>query len=152
MKNEKKVSIRLAGEHDIPLIYNMEQEIFPDAWSEAQLRSHWIHGGLILIAEGDDATLRGYAVLKGVLDEWELYRIAIVEKYRRLSIGKMLLRYFLENYTADSPSLTLFLEVRRSNPARLFYSAFGFLELGERKNYYSDGEDCILYSLQRTNS
>ncbi|ERP32181.1 hypothetical protein [Chitinivibrio alkaliphilus] len=45
----------------------------------------------------------------------------------------------------QAPRDALFLEVRRSNAARSFYETVGFRRVGERKNYYSDGEDCILY-------
>jgi ribosomal-protein-alanine N-acetyltransferase len=42
---------------------------------------------------------------------------------------------------ADSSRSKLYLEVRRGNDAYFFYQRRGFIEIGQRKNYYrgSDG-------------
>lgn len=152
MKKRKKVSIRLGCSDDIILIYNMERAAFFDAWSESQLRSHLSTKGTLLIAETEVGEVVGYALLKGVIDEWELYRIAVAEKYRYRGIGNQLLRFFLEKNVRLTGTIRLFLEVRRSNSARLFYQKLGFVESGKRKKYYSDGEDCILYTLEYTDS
>lgn len=147
MKKMEKVSIRVAVRRHISLIYKLENEVFSDGWSKAQITSHVANGGVALVAEDENGVLLGYLLLNGVLDEWEIYRIAVDKKYRKHGIGSALLGFFLENFHADEAPLRLFLEVRRSNPARLFYERHGFIEVGQRKKYYSDGEDCILYSL-----
>ena len=43
---------------------------------------------------------------------------------------------------------SVFLEVSATNlPARNLYEKMGFVSRGERKNYYTKGDDAVLYTL-----
>lgn len=148
MKKIKKVSYRFAQDVDISLIYNMEKQMFADAWSESQLMGHLQSGGRIVLAEDQEYHMLGYLVMHGVLDEWEIYRIAVAPESRRLGIGGNLIQWFIKTSSFSYSTIRLFLEVRKSNDARLFYERLGFLVVGSRKNYYKDGEDCMLYAAE----
>ena len=98
----------------------------------------------ILLAEGADGTLLGYAVLYTVLDEGNLDNIAVAPEFRRQGVADTLLSTltgFARGHLAR-----LFLEVRASNaPALTLYRKYGFAEVGRRKNYYDNPrEDAIL--------
>lgn len=88
----------------------------------------------------------GYAiaVFNTVLDEAELLLIATHPDYTKQGYARSLLTTsFISLEVAN-----IFLEVRKSNhPARKLYEALGFKEYGQRKHYYQDGEDAILYAL-----
>ncbi len=152
MKKNEKNFYRQATSLDIPLIWNLEEQIFADSWNLQQLEDHLNNMGEIYIVENSSKQILAYLLLKGVVDEWEIYRIAVHPSYRRMGIGKDLLCYFLNNHEFTYSSISIFLEVRQSNSARFFYEELGFKVLGERKKYYSDGEDCILYRLEYTKS
>ncbi len=66
-------------------------------------------------------------------------------------LKKKLASFLLENLLHDTRHLnikSIFLEVRKSNlPAKALYNKFHFIEDGERKNFYSDGESAIMLHL-----
>ena len=70
--------------------------------------------------------------------EGEIYRIATKNEYRKRGIAYRLLDFALK--TARGAGLeSVFLEVRESNvAARNLYRAYGFSEIGVRKNYYKE--------------
>ena len=80
-------------------------------------------------------------------DEAQLIDIAIQESYRHKGYGHFLLQAMLTQ--AKNLRLTnAYLEVRRSNgPAIALYKKCGFLEIGQRRDYYQDPlEDALLFS------
>ncbi|MCL4460378.1 MAG: ribosomal protein S18-alanine N-acetyltransferase [Nitrospirae bacterium] len=89
--------------------------------------------------------------LVGFLGAWfvdgeaEIHHIFLDPSWRRKGLGKAFLRRFME-YAAKRRVVSLYLEVRRSSHiARSLYRRLGFVETGERKNYYSCPlEDAIL--------
>ena len=101
----------------------------------------------ILLAEGKDGALLGYAVLSTVLDEGSLDNIAVAPEARRNGIADALLSaltaFGREHLTC------LMLEVRASNaPAIALYEKHGFAAVGRRKNYYdAPREDAVLMTL-----
>jgi len=81
------------------------------------------------------------------IGEAELLRIAVVESHRRSGVAKHLMGACLADLVA-SGCTTLRLEVRASNvPAQKLYESLGWLRMGARKAYYSDGEDALVYAL-----
>ena len=133
----------------LPRVAALEKTCFPaDPWSEALFRDalespHTI----ILLAEGEDGAVLGYAVLSAVLDEGNLDNIAVAPHCRRQGIADALLSA-LAGFGRTSMSF-LFLEVRASNlPAIALYEKHGFVPVGRRKNYYeSPREDALLMTL-----
>lgn len=148
MKNVKKIVSKIADKNDISLIYKVECDVFPDSWSESQLLGHIENNGLIYCAFDESGLLLGYCILKSVLDEWEIYRLAVSTSCRRSGVATYLLDEFINKHPFKYDVITIFLEVRKSNPARLFYESYGFTSYGERSGYYRDGEDCVLYKFQ----
>ena len=78
-----------------------------------------------------------------VLGEVSVNNIAVLDAHRRKGIAKALLQQMLLDLS-QAQSVTL--EVRKSNsPAIALYKAFGFEQVGERKNFYSQPtENAIL--------
>ena len=128
----------------------LEKVCFPaDPWSEelfqAALESPHTS---ILLAEGTDGAVLGYAVLSAVLDEGNLDNLAVAPNCRRQGVADAL----LSTLTASGQTSlsTLMLEVRASNaPAIALYEKHGFVPVGRRKNYYrAPNEDAILMTLE----
>jgi ribosomal-protein-alanine N-acetyltransferase len=88
-----------------------------------------------------DAHVAGFLVSRIVFagdenipSEQEILNLAVDPQYRRKGIASALLHSTLRN-----PATRFFLEVRESNAAaRHLYERFGFREVGQRPEYYSD--------------
>lgn len=128
----------------------LEKECFPaDPWSpETFLTALDSPNTAILLAQGEDGAVMGYAVLTAVLDEGNLDNIAVASAYRRRGVADALLST-LTGFGRENLSV-LMLEVRASNaPAIALYEKHGFIPVGRRKNYYSTPkEDAILMTLE----
>lgn len=127
----------------------LEKICFPaDPWSEALFRAALDDPrAAILLAEGKNSEILGYAVLFTVLDEGNLDNIAVAPAHRRHGVADALLGAVVRFGREHLSTLTL--EVRASNaPAITLYEKHGFAAVGRRKNYYTDPkEDAVLMTL-----
>ena len=137
-------------EERLPAVAALEALCFPaDPWSEALFREALENPSVaILLAQGEDGELLGYAVLSVVLDEGSLDNIAVAPGYRRQGVADALLAA-LTGFGREHLSVLL-LEVRASNaPAIALYEKHGFAAVGRRKSYYdAPREDAILMTLE----
>lgn len=144
-----KVQIIPMTTEDLPAVAALEKTCFPaDPWSEALFRDALDNPAVvILLAEGEDGAVLGYAVLSVVLDEGNLDNIAVAPEYRRRGVADALLGA-LTGFGREHLSV-LMLEVRASNaPAIALYEKHGFTAVGRRKNYYdAPREDAVLMNL-----
>ena len=141
--------VPMAEEH-LPLIAALEKLCFPaDPWSEDTFRAALENPNVaVLLAEGTDGAMLGYAVLSVVLDEGNLDNIAVAPDFRRQGVANALLGT-ITGFGRGRLS-ALMLEVRASNaPAIALYEKHGFISVGRRKNYYNaPNEDAILMTLE----
>ena len=129
----------------VPQVAALERACFSRPWSEAMLENElWNDSAVVIVVEGEDGTVLGYAGLQTVLDEGYINNVAVAEAYRRQGVADELIAAFVRFGQAKLAFLTL--EVRASNaPAIALYAKHGFAEAGRRKNYYDDPkEDAIL--------
>ncbi len=76
----------------------------------------------------------------------ELLYVYVRPQNRGQGLGSQLIGALIDDLYQNTQAETLFLEVRRSNiGAQKLYNAHGFEQVGERKKYYSDGEDALVY-------
>ena len=133
----------------LPQVAALEKVCFPaDPWSEELFRAALENPHTnLLMAEGEDGAVLGYAVLSAVLDEGSLDNIAVAPHCRRQGVADALLSA-LTDFGRGRLSV-LMLEVRVSNfPAIALYEKHGFVPVGRRKNYYeSPREDALLMTL-----
>lgn len=134
----------------LPAVAALEKACFPaDPWSEGLFRDALDNPNTaILLAEGGDGAVLGYAVLSTVLDEGNLDNIAVARPARRNGVADALLSA-LAGFGRERLAC-LMLEVRASNaPAIALYEKHGFAAAGRRKNYYdAPREDAILMTLE----
>ena len=130
------ITIRAMTAEDIPRITALEQELFPDPWSErafseALAEDDW--GSLVALDNGE---IIGYACYLIIDVESHLTNIAVVESYRRKSVAKQLLGHILQ-IVKEAECEYLLLEVRPTNTGAIaFYREHGFHQLYRRPNYY----------------
>lgn len=128
---------------------DLERDAFgDDPWPESFLADELdVDGAFQLLAESATGSPEGYAAFRHIFDEAELLRLAVRPIHRRRGLGRKLLEAGLDELSRRHIT-RCFLEVRRHNtPARRLYEALGFLPVGERPGYYSDGSDAVVYRL-----
>ena len=138
----------MTAEH-IPQIAALEKTCFSHPWSEELLRQAlWNEAAAIVVAEGEDGTVLGYAGVSTVLDEGYIDNVAVDPRFRRQGVADELVAALARFGRAKLAFLTL--EVRASNaPAIALYAKHGFQQAGRRKHYYDDPkEDAIIMTLE----
>jgi [ribosomal protein S18]-alanine N-acetyltransferase len=144
------MKIRMAGTSDLRAIVAI-QEKSPEA-------SQWLardyarllddSGGLIMVAEMptlDPPRVVGFAAFHRIIDEVELFNMAVDPEFRRLGAGREILREARDRLTVAGAK-RVYLEVRQSNkPAQNLYFSLGFAIHSLRKDYYREPpEDALV--------
>ncbi len=129
------MKIERMTEAHLDAVAELERECFAHPWSRESLKETLRSGdSLFYIAELDGRVI-GYIGMSFVLDEGYIYNVAVEKSSRKKGAGSALIQT-LVNYGKKNGFAFLTLEVRESNTAaRSLYSSFGFIKVGERKNY-----------------
>lgn len=141
------MTLRNATVADVTALSTLETACFPDdAWSRESLLSHLTAPLCAACLMEDGGEIVGYASGRLLPPEAEVYRVAVLPRFRRRGIGLALLSA-LELHFAEVGCDRFFLEVRASNDAaRHLYASLGYEEVGMRRRYYrAPVEDAILY-------
>lgn len=115
----------------------IENDCFSHPWSRRSLESELQNETSRFLVAVEDGKVIGYIGMSAVIDEGYLFNVAVDRQYRKKGVGSALVRE-LVTFCQKRNYAFLTLEVRESNaPAISLYSRFGFVRVGERKNYYS---------------
>jgi len=107
-------------------------------WSRTQFEAELGKG---LFVSG---SLTGFATLRVVADEAQLYMIGVAKDQRRAGLGRSLMEECFRRARA-SGCKTMTLEVSSQNSAAVaLYESLGFFVVGRRPKYYNDGADALL--------
>ena len=138
-------TIRKMRSGDLPRVMEIELATFTMPWSEATFRGLLRRTDSDLFVAERGSTVIGYAVFWSVTDQGELGNVAVSPQYRGKGIGTKLVEAVLER-ALEKGVREVFLEVRKSNlGAQNLYKAFGFFEVGKRRNYYLEPlEDALV--------
>lgn len=135
------MEIRRSRPDDATAIAEMEANIFGDPWSKKDIFSYICSDTGMCFTALDGEEPIAYVIGRKIPPEGEIYRIAVREDKRQRGIGYRLLSYALKTELGSGVE-TVFLEVRSKNDAaRALYRAYGFKEMGIRKNYYQNPSD-----------
>ncbi len=136
------IVVRAAASADIDAIAAIESDSFPvSPWPRATFVDELARPHARMLVAADGPALVGFACTWHVVDEAHLLRIAVVPAGRRAGIGRVLLSRVIADARAAG-CVQIDLEVARGNAAALaFYRAAGFVEIGERKQYYRGSAD-----------
>lgn len=92
----------------------------------------------------------GFLECSIVLDEAELFEIAIKKEFQGQKLSIELMNYFID-FCKEKNVSTIFLEVNTINSKAIsLYEKFGFVRYGLRKKYYGDN-DAVLMKLSSEN-
>lgn len=138
--------IRKAEEKDLPVLVELEKDLFPDdPWplKEFLYEMHENPYAAIYVYE-EDGEIIGY------LDHWILFEqaqiadVGVRKDRQHGGIGQKLMAYCV-NQSILNHCENLSLEVRVSNAhAIALYENSGFINAAKRKHYYENGEDAYL--------
>lgn len=132
---------REMAEKDVQAIAILEAETFSDAWTSQGIYETFCQKQAFVTVAEVDGQIAGYCIIYHVMDEGEIARIAVGNKFRRRGIGRGLLDYACKS-CKERQVERLLLDVRESNMgARTFYKAYGFAEDGIRKNFYEQPKE-----------
>ena len=136
------MTIREMEEKDFAAVLEIQNATHFENWDEKALRNLWMKTyTFAFVAEAPDAQgewkVAGYALFALAADEAELLAISTAPEFLRKGIASL----------ADAGARNFYLEVREKNRAAIaFYQSLGFDKCGERREYYSDGENAVLMS------
>jgi ribosomal-protein-alanine N-acetyltransferase len=137
---------------DVDAVLEIEQAVQAYAWTRGNFIDA-LGSGYLCRVDQQGGEIRGYAVLRPVLDEAELLNIGVAAGQQRKGLGRALLGDML-GLARDRNMRRVFLEVRLSNTAALaLYRGTGFGEIGVRRDYYqnsSGSEDAITMAYDLT--
>ena len=88
-----------------------------------------------------DGQIVGFVALRGAAGQWELLNLAVAPDQQRQGIATALLRQAL----CALGTVQVTLEVSTANSAaQALYRKMGFVVLGVRKQFYTDGSDALI--------
>lgn len=132
--------VKLTEQH-LDGVLEIENECFSRPWSRESLVNELNNPTSVFFAAVENGVVIGYIGMSTVLDEGYIFNVAVTEGYRRKGVGSALISELVTYCKRNSFSFVT-LEVRQSNHnAIALYSGFGFIKVGERKNYYRDPEE-----------
>ena len=115
---------------------------YREAWTRRQVEDSLALPSTYMLLIGDDGTppaegveAAGFVLARQAVDEIELLLIAVRPNLRGKGLGRALLRQFFES-ARTREAVKVFLEMRANNPAEKLYRAEGFVQIGQRKDYY----------------
>jgi len=142
LEQHPDIDFRYAMNSDLTEVKAIEQLTSPYPWSD-KLLDESINKLLVITQKQE---IIGFAVVALVAQQAELHLIAIHPKVQSQGYGQLILTLIIESMPASIESF--FLEVRVSNCRAIrLYQRLGFVQIGERKDYYRNGlgtEDAII--------
>ena len=141
--------IRSAKLADADEISELEKTSFSMPWSKTLIeREIQNDNAVFLAAIEEEGLLLGYISGQQITDEFYISNIAVRADWRRRGVGSALMQQLIDT-AWDRGCVFVTLEVRVSNhAARKMYESFGFIPLGERKDYYQNPqENAMIYTL-----
>jgi [ribosomal protein S18]-alanine N-acetyltransferase len=119
----------------MPIMEAAFDPAFGEAWTASQCLSALAMPGSRLVLASVGGAMSGFAISRWVVDSEELLMIGVVPSMQGRSVGRSMLDHIVASANAERRT-QLFLEVRDGNSAQNFYSKYGFVPVGRRKQYY----------------
>ncbi len=133
-----KVTIREMKIADIPIMMELEKELFSVPWSEAmfseEIKGHYAY----VLQKDENEEIIGYLSGWKLLDEFTITNIGITGNFQRMGFCTKLVKFIISKLLYEK-CFKFTLEVRESNQKAIaLYEKIGFEQIGLRGNYYRD--------------
>lgn len=144
--------IRWMMSNDIESVMSIEQDSVSESWSFDRFKAELTHTASRYIVLEAATPVSAFGGLWLGVDEVHIVTMAVRESQRRNGYGGLVLRGLLA-VAMDLGLSTARLECHvGNNAARALYRKFGFVEVGERRSYYSNGEDAVIMTTEEFDS
>lgn len=111
-----------------------------ESWNLNQFESSLSSSSSLFFIAKEKEEVVGFLIAQDNFDDINLLLIATKECYKQNGIGKSLLS------SLEKLGKKIWFEVRESNSAaQNFYESCGYAQKYERKKYYSNGEDALIF-------
>jgi ribosomal-protein-alanine N-acetyltransferase len=145
------LGMRPMEQGDLPQVMALEETVYPFPWTLGIFQDCLRVGYCCWVLTLDQQVI-GYGVMSVVIDESHILNICINPKRQSKGLGMKLLSRLLK-IARQHGAETAYLEVRRSNRAAIgLYQKLGFVEIGQRRDYYPDRnqsrEDALVMSVE----
>lgn len=132
-----KVQLLTLSESDLDRVVAVEQTVYSHPWTLGNFKDALKSGYAAFKLEAGEHLI-GYLVAMQVIDEVHLLNITVAPAFQRQGWAHAMLQ-FLNLWSLQKEAQWLWLEVRQSNERALkLYKAFGFEQVGLRKDYYPE--------------
>lgn len=131
---------------DIPVLAELEREIYPQPWSEGIFKDELSRDDRVYVAAIAEGEIIGFGGLMFVDVDAHVTTLAVLPEKRQAGLGT---RLMLELVDAglERGARNLTLEVRAGNvEAQRLYERFGMTAVGVRKHYYRDDDALIMWA------
>ncbi len=143
-------NIRRLTPDDIPQVYAIERESYPEPWPEQSFEDELDNEFSYFYVADQDGLLIGFYDLWLYANVAHLLNIAIRRNYRKKGMGSALLEHCIKEAMKNDADI-VFLEVRVSNEIAIsLYEKYGFSRAALKPGYYCDGENAIVMTLNLT--
>lgn len=148
---DNKIEILSMRREHLSEVLRIERATFSDPWREEDFLSGIEDEDKFYFVAMEKGELIGYVGYWAVLDEAQIYNVAVREEDRGKGVGRSLLKTLLCHGRENGKKIFL-LEVRESNqPAIRLYDSLGFTKDGLRPGFYRNPvEAALLMSLRFT--
>lgn len=127
---------------DLDSIIMIEEASFLKPFTRADLI---LDRNALFLGIKKQSRLVAYAYLHDAFDELELYRIAVLEEFKRQGLAMKIIKTIKDILRSSDRFKRVILEVKKNNIAAIgLYHKAGFKDFSYRENYYSDGEAAYL--------
>lgn len=131
-------------EKDAELIVDLYKDNFSDGWNLEMILSAYKNQRFIALGAFINDQLIGAITCDFNEFDADIEGVVVKKEYRNKGVGALLISE-LEKKLKETKKEKIFLEVRKSNAvAKRLYEKMGFNLIGQRKGYYSDGEDAVI--------
>ena len=139
--------IRQGTLSDISAIMDLEQGSIEHPWESKAIETLITDNNKTCLVAELGGVIVSYVGAESVLDESNIGNIVTRKEYRGKGIASELFEALLTELKAQGIK-KLFLEVEHDNtPAIGLYEKLGFSNYGYRRDYYGQGKDAVLMSL-----
>ncbi len=144
------ISISKLSQADVAGLHRVSQLSFTSPWSLEAVAAEVDNPLAWYLVARTESEVVGFLGAWLVMDEVQITNIAVDPDCRGQGIARSLLKELINTMTGQGMTIMI-LEVRVSNQAaRRLYESAGFQYAGYRRNFYPDGEDAHVMTLELT--
>lgn len=148
-KPQSDFFFRTMRSSDLDLVVHNEKQGYVHPWTK-RIFVDCLRAGYQCWVLANKDEIIAHGVMSVAVEECHLLNLCVNPDYQQRGYGRRLFKLLLERAYSLNAAVC-FLEVRQTNVnALILYKSLGFVQIGERKNYYpgNDGrEDALIMSL-----